>query len=428
MSKKLVRWLALGSAATLLAACSGNGSGTGANGGGKTLEIAVFSPFSGANADYGFFEYAGCPPAVNLINAAGGVLGNKLTCKIVDNRGEPADAVPAAQQMLATSPNLVAIIDGDSGLLSSTVPLFERARITDLSAGGDVQFDKNTYKYFWRTIPGDDVAGYALAAWAKKQGWTRIAAVFANDQAAQGNVPGLLDGAKNLGIQVVSNQAVALDHTSYATEIQKLMASSPQAIMMEADPQTGGVFVGQLKQAGGLVPIVGSSGTLGVDWNKSVTAGIGAADFTKYFKILTTYAPSSGPAWETFNKALLAAGSEVKDPAQYADQVYAEVPYDNVNLIALAMLAANSTKPSAYNSFIRKVADGGADAVVVHNFADGKAALSTGKKIKYVGVTGAIQFDQYQNSPGTFAAAIPGDHNAIAGILTPAEIEAARGN
>ena len=28
--------------------------------------------------------------------------GHKLTCTIVDSRGDPADAVPAAQQMLAT--------------------------------------------------------------------------------------------------------------------------------------------------------------------------------------------------------------------------------------------------------------------------------------------------------------------------------------
>ncbi|MDQ1486340.1 MAG: hypothetical protein QOJ62_2033 [Actinomycetota bacterium] len=404
------------------AACSSGSTGSVKSG--ATLEIAVFSPFSGTNADYGFFEYAGCPPAVNLINAAGGVLGHKLTCTIVDNRGEPADAVPAAQKMLATSHNLVAIIDGDSGLLSSTVPLFERAKITDVSAGGDVEFGQSKYKYFWRTIPGDDVSGYALAAWAKKQGWTNIAAVFANDQAAQGNVPGLLAGAKNLGITVSVNQAIAPNQTSYASEIQKLVAAHPQAIMMEADPQTGGVYVGQLKQAGGLVPIVGSSGTTGVDWNKAVTAAIGASDFAKYFKILTIYAEPSGPAWETYNKALLASGSQVKDPAQYATQIYSEVPYDNVNMIALAMLAAKSTSPAVYNPFIKTVVEGG--DVVVHNFADGKATLAAGKKIKYVGVTGAVVFDQYQNSPGTFAASIPGDGDKVAGVLTPAQVEAAQ--
>ena len=86
----------------------------------------------------------------------------------------------------------------------------------DLSAGGDVQFDKNIYPYFWRTTPGDDVAGYSLAAYVKfGTGYTRVAAIFGNDQAAQGNVPGLVSGAKHLGLKIVSNEAIALDQTTY---------------------------------------------------------------------------------------------------------------------------------------------------------------------------------------------------------------------
>ncbi len=410
-----------------LAIVSGACGSSGAAADTSPLEIAVFSPFSGPNADYGFFEYAGCPPAVNLINAAGGVEGHKLYCQIVDNRGDPADAVPAAQRMLATSPHLVAIIDGDSGLLSATVPLFERAHIPDISAGGDTEFDKNSYQYFWRTIPGDDVSGYAVAAWMKKSGYLKVAAAFANDNASQGNVPGLTDGASRLGVTITSNQAITLDQTSYETEVQKLVASHPQAIATELDPQTGGVFYGQLKQAGLLVPIVGTSGTLGTDWNNALISAMGKAEFDKYFTILTLYAPSTGEAWDTWNKALLAAGKDVKNAPTYASQIYAELPYDNVNLLALAMVAAHSVDPKVYNSYIAKVADGGPGAVEVHTFAAGKSALQSGKQIRYVGVTGAVSFDKYHNSGGVWADLQPDNNNAVVGILTAAEVSAAQG-
>jgi branched-chain amino acid transport system substrate-binding protein len=413
-------------AVSLLASACGQGSSTNTNT--TPLEIAVFSPFSGSNADYGFFEYAGCPPAVNLINTAGGVLGHKLYCKIVDNRGDPADAVPAAQVMLATSPNLVAIIDGDSGLLSATVPLFERARIPDLSAGGDVEFDTNKYKYFWRTIPGDDVSGFAVAAWMNKNGYNRIASVFANDQASQGNVPGLINGAQKLGLTITINQSVTLDKTSYESEVLKVVASSPQAIATELDPQTGGIYYRQLKQAGGLVPIVGTSGTLGEDWNKSMISGIGKSDFNKYFTILTLYSPSSGEAWDVWNKALLAAGNDVKNPPQYADQIYAELPYDNVNLLALAMVAAKSVDPKVFNNYLQTIANGGPGAVEVHTFAQGLAALQAGKSVRYVGVTGATTFDQYHNSGGVWADMSPGNNNAVNGVLSAAEVAAAQGH
>ena len=41
-----------------------------------SLEIAAFSPFTGPNAPYGYFQYAGCVSAVHAINAAGGVMGH----------------------------------------------------------------------------------------------------------------------------------------------------------------------------------------------------------------------------------------------------------------------------------------------------------------------------------------------------------------
>lgn len=406
----------------VLSACTSTKSG--AQGYKGPLEIAVFSPFSGPNADYGFFEYAGCPPAIRLINQDGGVLGHKLTCTIVDNRGDPADAVPAAQKMLGTSPHLVGIIDGDSGLLSATVPLFNKAHIPDLSCGGDVQFDTNTYPYFWRTIPGDDVSGYAVAAYIHfKTSYTSVASIFANDQAAQGNVPGLLKGAKNLGLNIAVNEAIALDSTSYETEIQRMLAAHPQVLATESDPQTAGVFLKELQQAGGLMPIIGTSGTLGTDYNKAATAAIGASNFSKDFVRLTLYAPSSGQAWETWNSSLLASAAQVQKAASYANQIYAEIPYDNVNMIALAMLAAKSTDPSVFNPYIRKITEG---TTIVHTFAEGKAALAAGKTIDYVGVEGQVHFDRYQNSAGVWAALNPVTNNVVS-VLAPAQVTAAEG-
>src|SRR5690349_23322375 len=65
--------ICLALAGVLSAGCGGGGGSTG-----KTLTIADFDPFSGGNATYGFTEEAGCTPAVNVINQAGGVLGKKL--------------------------------------------------------------------------------------------------------------------------------------------------------------------------------------------------------------------------------------------------------------------------------------------------------------------------------------------------------------
>jgi ABC-type branched-subunit amino acid transport system substrate-binding protein len=413
--------------ALIATACGGSGShSAGGNdqfAPGSTLVIADFDPFSGPNAPYGFTEEAGCIPAINLINKAGGVLGHKLACQVVDDRGDPADAVPAAQKLLATTSNLIAIVDQNSGLLTATTPIFNAAKIPEVSIGGDVPFDKNKLPYFWRTIPGDDVAGFALAAYLKsKTSYTKVAGMFTTDSSAQGNVPGLQQGVANLGLDLVINQGLAIDQSSYATEIQRMLAASPQVMAMESDPQTAGVLFGQMKQAGALLPTVLTSGTAPPDWDKAVVAAIGQSDFKKYMVRLVQYADSSGPAWTAFNGALLAAAGQVQDASQHTQDIYAEDPYDNVNMIALAILAAKSTDPKQFNAYIPKVvAKGG---TVVHTFAEGKAALAAGHSIDYVGVEGQINFDQYHNSAGVWGVFEPLTNRLLAQV-TAAEVQQA---
>src|SRR5205085_11045061 len=89
------------------------------------VEIAMFQPFTGADASFGPEMTAGCEPAAYLINRAGGVLGRHLKCKVVDTRGDPADAVPAAQQLIATSSDLLGVLGPSSDEALATLPLFQ---------------------------------------------------------------------------------------------------------------------------------------------------------------------------------------------------------------------------------------------------------------------------------------------------------------
>jgi ABC-type branched-subunit amino acid transport system substrate-binding protein len=422
----LRRSLVLGAGVSML--CTGlilSPPASGASGG-YGLVIADVDPFSGPTAAYGSYEQAGCIPAVNLVNADGGISGHDLSCKIVDTRGDPADAVPAVQQLLATTQHLVGVVDQDSGLLGVTVPLFNAAHITDISLGGDVAFDHNHDKYFWRTIPGDNINGYALAAYIKLFTHdTKIASIFTTDGAAQGNIPGLEAGARNLGLKIVNKQTLALTQTSYETEIQQMVKSHAQVMASEVVPQTAGVLFGELKQANALIPGVLTSGTLGTSWARSMESAIGKKTFEKRFVQINQYAPSTGPAWQVFKKALQAAGraGQVKTLTVYERTIYAEGPYDDVIMEALAMVAAQSTNPVKYNPYILKDTQG---KVVVHTFAQGKKALEAGKTIDYVGVLRQITFDKYHNFAGVWGAFQPVTGKLL-GKITPSYLAKAEG-
>ena len=100
---------ALAAALALLsvAACSSSGSSSSPSGASpspstlvpsaSTLVVGEFNPFTGPDAAFGPEMVGGCIPAIQQINAAGGVLGHRMSCVQEDTRGDPADAVPAAQ-------------------------------------------------------------------------------------------------------------------------------------------------------------------------------------------------------------------------------------------------------------------------------------------------------------------------------------------
>jgi ABC-type branched-subunit amino acid transport system substrate-binding protein len=426
MTKKYRRIIGLTSVALVAAACSSSSSGPGSNPGQPKgpLQIAIFESFSGPNAAYGPEAAAGCYPAIRLINAAGGVLGHKFTCLPVDDKGDPADAVPAAQKLIASSTSLVGTLGVGSDVATTIMPLFEQAKIPVFSTTGQASFDKATFTYFWRNLAPDDAQGYAMAVAVQKLGYTKAAAVFGNDIAAQGTAPTAIKGIQKLGINLVADQALALDQGSYRSEVQALVTGGAKAIVSEADPQTSATYLSELSQQGHLVPMITDTVSQEPSWIKAVAGAIGRARLSRLDTIVIPYAPATTLAYKTYTAALLASKAHVPQPAQWDTDLYSVADYDGVVIMALAMIAAHSTSPSVYNSYITKVTSPSANAVVVHTFAQGKAALLAGKTIQYIGASGPSVFNRYHNSGGGFEMIrlTPSGKTVLVGPITAAEV------
>ena len=376
-------------------------AGCGSSGPHATLVVGAVAPFTGPTADFGPTAMAGCVPAVNLINQAGGVLGHKFTCLPVDTRGDPADAVPAVEKLLATESNLVAIAGPTSDETTAVAPVINSSHVPFFTSSGQAILDHATFPYFYRLIPADDVAGYAMALWGHLQHYTRAAAIFGNDIGSQGTVPTLIHGLQRLGSpKLVVNETLALDQSSYRTEVLRMLAAHPQVIFTEIDAQTAATFFSELATANGLLPVIGADPTLDPTWFKTVAKVVGTARLSKLFTAENPVGATSGSAWSVFAKDLLKDGNLVHDAAGYVTDGVAQSRYNGINLVALSMIAAHSTNPKVFNPYIVKLAAPKPGAVRVYSFAEGKRALMAGKQIQYVGIGKGIFFNQYHNSPG----------------------------
>jgi len=384
-------------------ACGGSASGTPRTMTG-TLVIANLQAFSGADADFGTLMYAGCYAAVQLINRAGGALGHSLDCVKVDTQSE-AESGELARRMLATTPNLVAVLGPGSNEAPSTVPLINRARVPMFIDAGQAAFDRSSYGYLWRMTPADDAAGYAMAIWAHKQGYRRGAAVFGTDVSSQANVPTLLKGFQQLGGSMVVNESLERGKSSYAAEVDAIVQANPDVIFTEVYGKSAAIFLSELLKRHAPIPIIGTNATLEPGWLDAVSQSIGSAILAKSFVAVQPYAAPQGRAWEIFNDALLTSSPEVPNPGQWSVDPYVMSDYDAVTIAALAMVAAGTVDPAVFNPYVKRVTSGGANTVEVHSYAEGLAALQTGHAIQYVGPSGPMAFDQWQNATIGFSLA-----------------------
>ena len=405
-----------------VSACGGSGPGTARTMTG-TLTIAMLQPFSGPDANFGPEESAGCYPAIQLINRAGGVLGHPLVCLAVDTQSDPAAGESALRNLLASTPNLVAILGPSSDESVPTVPLIDAAHIPMFLDAGQAIYDRTSYQYLWRLTASDDAGGYAMAIWAYQQGYRRGATLFGNDT-DQATVPTLLKGFKRLGGTIVINEPYVEGKTSYAAEVDAMIQAHPDVIFSEIDAQTAGGFFSELVKRQPAIPIVGTQAIAQPDWLQAISKSIGPDVLARVFAGVQPYAPPQGRPWEIFNDALLAAGSEVPKPGQWSSDPYAIANFDAVTIAALAMVEAGTTDPRFYNGFIKSVTDGGTNDVVVHSYDEGIKVLAAGHAIQYVGPSGPIAFDQWHNVAGGFSVVSfdPSGETTLIGAVTAATV------
>src|SRR5579875_848842 len=380
-------------AALPLAACGGSsGGGTGAPPSGP-LNVGVIGPMTGPAAEIGNLMSGACYAAQYSVNQAGGVLGRKISCDLIDDTGDPADAVPNVSKALATT-TLSMAVGLESNTAATTIPLVNAAKIPMVSTNGLVAFDTTRDAYSWRMTPPDDQNGAAFVAWAARKGYKRYAVVFQNNIGAQGNEPGVVAAVRKIGGTMTANLTIPGDASSYSSVVARVLAGRPQALILAEYRQLSG---------GKVPPVITSTDSITPAYFSAVRKVMGTSYVTHDMFFIGGYVKPSSQAYALYKHAVYSA-SQVKDPATILGVGVIASIYDGISLMALAMVQAHSTSGPVYNKDIAAIAAGAPGAVTVDSYAAGLAALKAGKKIHYVGVGGPIHFNAFHNSPGNFSA------------------------
>jgi branched-chain amino acid transport system substrate-binding protein len=298
------------------------------------IKIGVMAESSGPNAEAGVYQINGAKMALEEINKAGGVLGRQIELRIEDNQSSNPGSVLAVSK-LTSGGDLTALIGSvRSTQIQAVAPTVMKAGLPMMIGGTDYGLTHSNNPWIFRARPNDGYSAKVIADFGvntlKLKKW---AIVHSTDAFGNGGKNNLTESLKALGITPVTVQGFTSNSQDFTPIVLAIKQSGADAVSSYIANSTDvGIFAKQLRQLGVKAEWVGSP-SLSTD-----TAMKLAADALHGTYSIADFATGSSPEAEAYAK-------KYKDKYKIEPDLYSAWSYDAVNLLALAIKNANSTKP-----------------------------------------------------------------------------------
>ena len=308
------------------------------------LTVGVLTELSGSQATIGIDMANAIRLAASQINAAGGVLGQKITLSVQDEACDPQQAVNAASKLV--SENVIGVVGGScSGSTLPTLKIFGDAHIPFIitAANSTKLISANPGNAFMINSTGYDQVATAVKFFESKG--IKTLAVIDEGDAYSADLSKLTQEAwAKSGGKVVVHGVSNPGEQDFSAMVTRIKAAKPDAVFWTAYYADGGLLIKQLRQAGygGLI-------ALG-DGNNSPTlfALAGAA-------ANGVYCFSNPTAEDLPNaKAFIPA---YRERFNQAPGPYSTLSYDGMDLLANAITRAGSTDKEKIIAALKQTKD-----------------------------------------------------------------------
>ena len=342
-----IRWSALALALLLGIGLAPRGAGA-AN---EPYLIGVVVSESGPAASLGRPEADSVQLAVDAINKAGGVNGRQLQVTILDDESYPTAAVNDVRKLL--DQHVIAIIGSSiTQATMAVVPIVTQAHIPLISLASNAQVIQPVADRHWIfKMPINDFhVAQTLQEFMKKKGLTQVAVVYRDDDYGKTGLSHFLDAGKKLGFTVVDSEAIAASATDATTQLTKIKAANPQAIVVWSTLPSVGVVIKSYHELGLSYPIYFSDGAANGVFPKQAGAALNGAYIASTKINIADQLPASDPQRTVLDTYIRSFASEY--PKDLPVSIFGGFGYDAVHVLAVALASAKSSDPEKLRSAI----------------------------------------------------------------------------
>ena len=223
--------------------------------------FGVAGPLTGPNAAFGAQLQNGAQMAADDINAAGGVLGEKIALSFGDDVSDPKQGVSVANKFVGDGVKFV-VGHFNSGVTMPASEVYQENGIYVItpSATNPKITERGMWNIF-RTCGRDDQQGAVAGAYILKNFKGKKVAIV-HDKTTYGQ--GLADETKKTmnakGVQEVLYEGVSAGEKDFSALVSKIKASGADLVYWGGVHTAGGLIVRQMRDQGVKAPMMGGDG------------------------------------------------------------------------------------------------------------------------------------------------------------------------
>src|SRR5437762_5668822 len=225
------------------------------------IKMGVAGPLTGPNAAFGAQLKNGTDQAVEDINAAGGIMGQKIAVSYGDDVSDPKQGVSVANKFAGDGVKFV-VGHFNSGVTMPASEVYQESGILEItpSATNPKITERGLWNIF-RTCGRDDQQGAVASAWIlKNMKGKKVAIVHDKTTYGQGLADETKKGLNTGAMKEVMYEGVNLGEKDFSALVSKIKASGADLVYWGGLHTEGGLIVRQMRDQGVKAPLMGGDG------------------------------------------------------------------------------------------------------------------------------------------------------------------------
>lgn len=241
-----------------LAACSGNTNdsvgGEKSDGGSSNAPIVVghYSYLTGPSSLLGQNITNGVQVAVDKINEEGGIQGRPIELVTYDEKGSQETAKQVVTKLVEVDKVCAIIAPASSADLKATMSITEEAGIIQIGSGVSASLTNIGAEYTFRSGINGDYVNSTLVQTMIDLGVKTFAALVVNSEYGESGMAVVERSVEEAGnaIAMVAKEYYNSTDVDYSAQIAKLIAASPDAILLYSNTNEASIAIGQVRSRG----------------------------------------------------------------------------------------------------------------------------------------------------------------------------------